>query len=47
MKFFDIYISNIEAYYQYFNLLRNLIQMFNIVNKTLVLQHKLKNVKIM
>ena len=43
MKFFDIYISNIEAYYQYFNLMKNFIQMFNNVNKSYVLQHKFKN----
>ncbi len=37
-----IYISNIEAYYQYFNLMKNFIQMFNNVNKSYVLQHNFK-----
>ena len=42
MLIFDIYISNIEAYYQYFNLMKNFIQMFNNVNKSYVLQHNFK-----
>ena len=46
MLIFDIYISNIEAYYQYFNLMKNFIQMFNNVNKSYVLQHKFKIYKI-